>query len=244
VRLLLAYQLHSSLEALLQKDARLDAVVAELQVAAADGALFILPSLYEASIKGKWLQPALATLALQVCLRSGLWSELDPKCVDIARAQLEGQGAPYPDVSLRLTAKSWMGQPNISPGTMIEVGVAVERAHAGASRAKYQKKVPTREGTLKPVMETYSCLVSRESDTEGGSKGSIVGTVDVDVFDVMQEEARSTLKMVAPKQPGKYELRVDLRSAIVLGVRAETTCAFEVVSTEALAAQHQDDDYD
>ena len=119
----------------------------------------------------------------------------------------------------------------------------VERAHAGASDAKFQKKVP-RDGKLVPVMETYACLVSRESETEGGSKGSIVGTVDVDVFDVMIEEAKATFKMVAPKQPGKYNFRLDLRSGIVLGVRAEATCSFEVVSPEAMADAHVDDDYD
>jgi len=194
-------------------------------------------------VKAKWLQPALAVLSLQVCLRAGLPSDLDPKCVDVVRAKHADDNAPYPDISLRLSAKSWMGQPVISPGTMVEVTIVVERAHVGASGARYQKKVP-RDGKLVPVMETYACLVSRESDTESGSKGSILGMVDVDVFDVMQDEARGTLKTVAPKQPGKYELRVHLRSAVVLGVRAETTCSFEVASSEAMASSQENDDYD
>jgi len=129
---------------------------------------------------------------------------------------------------------------------MVEVEVVVSRAHAGPSEAKYQKKVP-RDGKLVPVMETYACLVSRETDTEGGSKGSIIGTVDVDVFDVLQEEAKNTLKMVAPKQPGTYELCVHLRSGIVLGVRAEARCSFNVVSPDALSSQqkeHEDSDYE
>jgi len=248
VRLLLAYELHSGTEKLQQKDARLDPVLDGLQHAIADGARWLMPSVYEGCVKEKWLSPALSALSLQVCLYSGLWSDIDPKCVDKIRNTMAADGVPFPDVNVRAAAKSWMGQPVIAAGTMVEIEVTVTRAHAGASGAKFQKKV-VRDGKLVPVMETYACIISRECDTDGGSKGSIVGVVDVDVLDVMQETARGTLKMVAPKQPGTYALRVYLRSAAVLGVRDESECSFEVVCTEALAAQQQkeqeeDSDYD
>jgi len=213
-----------------------------LAAAAVDGALYMLPSLYEASVKAKRLSAALAALSLQACLKAGLWSDTDPECISIEREQLAAAGVPYPDIRVRASARSWMRQPEIHAGKMVELEVVVERAHAGESNAKHQKKVP-RDGKLVPVMETYACIISRETDTDGGSKGSIVGCVDVDVYDVKQEEAKGILKIVAPKLPGTYEFCVYVRSAVLLGVRAEAKCSFDVVS-EQPTRQEADSDYD
>jgi len=123
----------------------------------------------------------------------------------------------------------------------VEVEDVVERAHAGPCSAKYEKMVP-RGGQLVKVVESYGCLVCRDSETAGGSKGSIVGMVDVDVDDWAQAEASASFKMIAPKEPGTYELRVHMRSGSTLGVRADVGCSFEVVAAESLAAQQKDED--
>lgn len=84
-----------------------------------------------------------------------------------------------------------------------------------------------------------------------------MGTAEVDVFDVKQQEAKGTIKMVAPKEPGAspfssiastmqlawctdclfhwsgtYKVRAYIQSIVVLGISAEATGTFEVVASE------------
>lgn len=58
-------------------------------------------------------------------------------------------------------------QPTIATGKMVEVVVVLERAHAGPSEARFQKKVP-RDGKLVPVMESYICFFTLSSADDSG----------------------------------------------------------------------------
>lgn len=67
VRLLLAYKMNSALQL---ADTELDEDLFRFYSAISEGVLYILASVYEASVKAKWLSPALVALSLQACLRS------------------------------------------------------------------------------------------------------------------------------------------------------------------------------
>lgn len=176
---------------------------------------------FEAACKRQELQQSLTVGRLIACFRLGLWSWDDPQCLQLMRARLGTQGAPYPRITVGATVKSWMDAPALAPSCTIELTVTIQREHAGPSGATPQR-VGWRGHESYDIMESYTCLVSREVDGEGGAKGSMLGRLEVEVEDLAQPSATATLKMFAPKQPGEYELRVTCMSLVVIGVATET----------------------
>jgi len=239
VLLLLVFQLRSTAADL--QTTTLRPTLAQLQHEATDNAAYVLSSVFELSCKRQWLQPALVSHTLQAGLQAGVWSDTDPECLQIVRSQFASAGGRWPDVGLSATAHSWMGQPVIGVGTTVEVGVTVARRHAGPATAILAKKVARGKG-LVSVVESYRCFIARDTDGDGGGKGSMVGIVDVDVESLEQREAHATIKINAPRVIGTYHFRVVLRVAGALGVHADTACSFDVVGLDHPALQQDDDD--
>ena len=241
VHLLLGFQLRT---AAAEMKRALPAGLEELHRTAAIGAGYVLSSSFNHCCAKRWLEPALATHALQAGLRAGVWSDVDPACLQLVREQAGGS---LPEVGVSAAAQSWLGQPVIGVGSAIEVTVTVERRHAGstAPHTVLTSKKVTRGHDLVDVTESYRCFLEREVDGAGGGKGSLVGIVDVDVDDPMASHVTSTMKMTAPQQPGTYRFRVHLRTDGLVGMRAEASCEFEVVGADHPALQQDDnDDYD
>jgi len=207
----------------------------------------LLLSAFEVACKKQMLQQSEAIGRLIACFRLGLWSRDDPECVQLMRGERSSQGTPFPRISLSANVKSWMGAPCLAPSTTIELHVTLHREHKGASGATHQR-MGWRGHEAVPIMESYTCLVSREVDGEGGAKGSMLGRVEVEVEQLTQGSATAALKMFAPKQPGEYELRVRCLSLVVLGVAAECSCRFTVVKADDPRLQQaepsDDSDYD
>lgn len=207
----------------------------------------LLLSSFEAACKQQELQQSLTVGRLIACFRLGLWSWDDAQCLQLMRERLGTQGAPYPRITVGATVKSWMDAPALAPSCTIELNVTIQREHAGPSGAMPQR-VGWRGHDSYDIMESYTCLVSREVDGEGGAKGSMLGRLEVEVEDLAQPSATGTLKMFAPKQPGEYELRVTCMSLVVLGVATETVCRFTVVPLDHPLLQQNDpsddSDYD
>ena len=118
------------------------------------------------------------------------------------RSQLSSDGTPYPRIAIEASVKSWMDAPCLAPSCTIELTVTVHRDHAGASGASYQR-MGWRGHEAVPIMESYTCIVSREVDGEGGAKGSMLGRLEVEVEQLTQRTATGSLKLFAPKQPGE-----------------------------------------
>jgi len=212
------------------------------EVAALVGQLLL--SAFEAACKQQRLRPALALARLITCFRSGVWSWDDPECQQLCRDRRPG--LPQPRISVSASVKSWMGAAHLAPGSTMELSLTVHRQHAGASDAPHERLAWRGHETVH-IMESYTCLLSREVDGSGGAKGSLVARLEVEVDDVLQREATGTMKIFAPKQPGQYEMRVRCLALNVLGVAAEATCRFTVVPADDPRLQHDDDgddDYD
>lgn len=214
---------------------------AELQqrdeVAALVGQLLL--SAFEAACKQQRLRPGLALARLIACNSSGVWSWEEAECVQLCRETRPG--LPHPRISVEASVKSWMGAPHLAPGSTMELSLTVHRQHAGPSDAPHERLAWRGHETVR-VMESYTCLLSREVDGSGGAKGSLVARLEVEVEDVLQAEATGTMKMFAPKVPGDYVMKVSCLSLVVLGVAAEATCRFTVVPADDPRLQQGDDD--
>lgn len=214
------------------------------EVAALVGQLLL--SGFEAACTQQRLRPALALARLIACNRSGVWSWEEAECLQLCRDARPG--LPHPRISVEASVKSWMGAPVLAPGSTVELSLTVHRQHAGPSGAPYERLAMRGHEPVR-IMESYTCLLSREVDGSGGAKGSLYARLEVEVEDVLQREATATMKMTAPRAPGDYQMKVSCLSLVVLGVAAEATCRFTVVPADDPRLQQgdsddQNDDYD
>lgn len=194
------------------------------------------------------LEQSLVAARLVACIRLGLWSWDAPECLSLMNERLDINSAVRPQITASLEARRWMGgELAITPGTTVEVRVRVAREHAGdvAATAETAKLLlPSGASEATAVSESFICLLARDSEGSMGTRGTLIGSVDVDVVDLSAVEASATLKFAAPLQPGEYNLRASLLSLSVLGVETEARCSFTVVADAEEEEEEEDSDYD
>lgn len=205
----------------------------------------LLLDAFEAACKRQLLQPGVALARLIACFRLGLWSWEDPECQQLTR---EGLGAtPYPRITLSASVKSWMGAPALAPGCTMELAVTVHREHAGPTGAPHQRLVWRGQGEERrtvPIMESYTCLLSREVDGTGGAKGSMVARLEVEVRTSRGEEREGQGGRAVDYTAPPFPLHPSTPPSLPASVQVEDLEQAECTTKMKMFAPKQPGDYE